>query len=200
MKTKILAIVLVLISFLTSCTASCKESYSQNYLDTVEVSIEGGKSTYIVDKLLPTDEAKAKFVEDKLHDIIDNSKMIVDLDFGEANPDEINLFVNDKINSDDIKEINAIINLLTIITGPDRTLDFPVTLVLGDVKDPEDYEVLMDLSLSNYNEETNGNKSTYKCDIDGQIYMCTVNKKYAQDLLLKYTYVLCYKILSYDYY
>lgn len=200
MKTKILAIVLFLISLLTSCTASCKESYPLNYLDTVEVSIERGKSTYIVDKLLATDEAKVKFVEDKLHDIIDNSKMIVDLDFGEANPDEINLFVNDKINSDDIKEINAIINLLTIITGYDRTLHFQVVLVLGDVKDPEDYETLMDLSLSNYNEETNCNKSTYKCDIDGQIYMCTVNKKYAQDLLLKYTYVLCYKILSYDYY
>ena len=200
MKTKFLAIVLFLISFLTSCTGSCKESYPQNYLDTVEVSIEGGKSTYIVDKLLPTDEAKAKFVEDKLHDIIDNSKMIVDLDFGEANPDEINLFVNDKINSDDIKEINDIINLLTIITGPDRTLSFQVTLVLGDVKDPGDYEFLMDLSLSNYNEETNGNKSTYKCNIDAQINLCTVNKKYAKDLLLKYTYVLCYKILSYDYY
>ena len=200
MKTKILAIVLFLISFLTSCTGSCKESYPQNYLDTVEVSIEGGKSTYIVDKLLPTDEAKAKFVEDKLHDIIDNSKLIVDLDFGEANPDEINLFVNDRINSDDIKEINAIINLLTIITGPDRTLSFQVTLVPGDVKDIGDYEFLMDLSLSNYNEETNGNKSTYKCNIDAQINLCTVNKKYAKDLLLKYTYVLCYKILSYDYY
>ena len=200
MNTKFLAIVLFLISFLTPCTGSCKESYPQNYLDTVEVSIEGGKSTYIVDKLLPTDEAKAKFVEDKLHDIIDNSKMIVDLDFGEANPDEINLFVNDKINSDDIKEINDIINLLTIITGPDRTLSFQVTLVLGDIKDPEDYEFLMDLSLSNYNEETNGNKSTYKCNIDAKINLCTVNKKYAKDLLLKYTYVLCYKILSYDYY
>ena len=106
MKTKVLAIVLLLVTFFSV------SSYSQSYSmpDTVEVSIEGGTSTYTINKL-PTREAKTMFVSDKVIDIIDNSKMIVDIDI---ESDEIILFVNDRINSNNIKELNTLISLFTM--------------------------------------------------------------------------------------
>ena len=188
MKTKILAIVLFLVTFFSV------SSYSQSYSmpDTVEVSITEGTSTYIVDKL-STREAKTMFVADKLTYVINNSKMITDIDLGETNLDKVIFTVNDRINSDDIKELNTLISIFTMNNYyRTKPLEF---LVIS-----EDNKVLISLVLTHSIEEINGNKATYKCNIAGIIDTNLINTKYTKDLLLKYTSVLCYKILSYDYY
>ena len=186
MKTKILTIVLFLVTFFSV------SSYSQSYStpDTVEVSITEGTSTYIVDKL-STREAKTMFVADKLTDVINNSKMITDIDLGETNLDKVILTVNDRINSDDIKELNTLISIFTM-NNYYRTKPLEFLVISGDNK------VLISLVLTNSIEEINRNKATYKCNIAGIIDTNFINTKYAKDLLSKYTSVLCYKILSYD--
>ena len=185
MKTKILAIVLFLVTFFSV------SSYSQSYsmLDTVEVSIEeGGTSTYIVDKL-STREAKTMFVADKLTYVINNSKMITDIDLGETNLDKVIFTVNDRINSDDIKELNTLISIFTMNNYyRTKPLEF---LVIS-----EDNKVLISLVLTNSIEEINGNKATYKCNIAGIIDTNFINTKYAKDLLSKYG-TLLYKVASY---
>lgn len=180
MKTKILAIVLFLVTFFNV------SSYSQNYsVDTVEVALKEGISTYTVDKF-PTREAKTKFVSDKVIDIIDNSKMIDDIDI---KSDEIVLFVNDRINSDDIKELNTLISLFTM-NNYYRTESLPFLVI------SEDNKVLISLVLTHSIEEINGNKATYKCNIAGVIDTNFLNIKYAKDFLSKYG-TLSYKVTSY---
>ena len=186
MKTKILAIVLFLVTFFS--VSSYSQSYSMS--DTVEVSITEGTSTYIVDKL-STREAKTMFVADKLTYVINNSKMITDIDLGETNLDKVIFTVNDRINSDDIKELNTLISIFTMNNHyRTKPLEF---LVIS-----EDNKVLISLVLTHSIEEINGNKATYKCNIEGIIDTNFINTKYAKDLLSKYTSVLCYKILSHD--
>lgn len=181
MKTKTLAIVLFLVTFFSV------SSYSQSYsmLDTVEVSLMEGTSTYIVDKL-STREAKTMFVADKLTDVINNSKMIDDIDI---KSDEIVLFVNDRINSNDIKELNTLISLFTM-NNYYRTKSLPFLVI------SEDNKVLISLVLTHSIEEINGNKATYKCNIGGIIDTNFLNIKHAKDFLSKYG-TLSYKVTSY---
>lgn len=181
MKTKVLAIVLFLVTFFSV------SSYSQSYsmLDRVEVSLMEGTSTYIVDKL-STREAKTMFVADKLTDVINNSKMIDDIDI---KSDEIVLFVNDRINSNDIKELNTLISLFTM-NNYYRTKSLPFLVI------SEDNKVLISLVLTHSIEEINGNKATYKCNIGGIIDTNFLNIKHAKDFLSKYG-TLSYKVTSY---
>lgn len=185
MKTKILSIVLFLVTFFSV------SSYSQSYskVDTVEVSLKEGISTYTVDKL-STREAKTMFVADKLTDVINNSKMITAIDLGETNLDKVIFTVNDRINSDDIKELNTLISLFTMN-------NYYRTKPLGFLVISEDNKVLISLSLTHSIEEIHGNKATYKCNISAIIDTNFLNIKHAQNFLLKYTSTLSYKILSY---
>lgn len=181
MKTKILAIVLFLVTFFSV------SSYSQSYsmLDTVEVSLMEGTSTYTINKL-PTREAKTMFVADKLTDVINNSKMIDDIDI---KSDEIVLFVNDRINSNDIKELNTLISIFTM-NNYYRTKPFGFLVI------SEDNKVLISLVLTHSIEEINGNKATYKCNIAVLIDTNFLNIKHAKDFLSKYG-ILSYKVTSY---
>ena len=181
MKTKILAIVLLLITFFSV------SSYSQSYFitDTVEVSLTEGTSTYTINKL-PTREAKTMFVSNKVIDIINNSKMIDDIDI---ESDEIILFVNDRINSNNIKELNTLISLFTM-NNYYRTKSLPFLVI------SEDNKVLISLVLTHSIEEINGNKATYKCNIGGIIDTNFLNIKHAKDFLSKYG-ILSYKVTSY---
>lgn len=181
MKTKILAIVLFLVAFFSV------SSYSQSYFitDTVEVSLIEGTSTYTINKL-PTREAKTMFVSNKVIDIINNSKMIDDIDI---KSDEIVLFVNDRINSDDIKELNTLISLFTM-NNYYRTKSLPFLVI------SEDNKVLISLVLTHSIEEINGNKATYKCNIGGIIDTNLLNIKHAKNFLSKYG-ALSYKVASY---
>ena len=74
MKTKILAIVLFLVTFFSI------SSYSQRYFitDTTKVTLLDGTSTYTIDKFSNLKE-EAKILVDKIYDIVDNSKMIDDI-------------------------------------------------------------------------------------------------------------------------
>ena len=181
MKTKILAIVLFLVTFFSI------PSYPQNYFitDTVEVSLMEGTSTYTINKLT-TREAKTMFVSDKVIDIINNSKMIDDIDI---KSDEIVLLVNDRINSDDIKELNTLISLFTM-NNYYRTKSLPLLVISKDNK------VLISLVLTHSIEEINGNKATYKCNIGGIIDTNFLNIKHAKNFLSKYG-TLSYKVASY---
>ena len=69
MKTKILAIILLLVTFFSV------SSYSQSYFitDTIEVTLLDGTSTYTIDKFSNPKE-EAKILVDKIYDIVDNSK------------------------------------------------------------------------------------------------------------------------------
>lgn len=181
MKTKILAIVLFLVTFFSV------SSYSQSYskVDTVEVNLTEGTSTYTINKL-PTREAKTMFVSNKAIDIIGNSKIIDDIDI---KSDEIVLFVNDRINSDDIKELNTLISIFTMN-------NYYRTKPLGFLVISEDNKVLISLVLTHSIEEINGNKATYKCNIGGIIDTNFLNIKHAKDFLSKYG-ILSYKVTSY---
>lgn len=181
MKTKILAIVLFLVTFFSV------SSYSQSYskVDTVEVNLTEGTSTYIVDKL-STREAKTMFVSNKVIDIIGNSKIIDDIDI---KSDEIVLFVNDRINSNNIKELNTLISLFTMN-------NYYRTKPLGFLVISEDNKVLISLVLTHSIEEINGNKATYKCNIGGIVDTNFLNIKHAKDFLSKYG-ILSYKVTSY---
>ena len=184
MKIKILAIVLFLVTFFSI------SSYSQRYFitDTTEVTLLDGTSTYIVDKLF-TREAKTMFVADKLTYVINNSKMITDIDLGETNLDKVIFTVNDRINSDDIKELNTLISIFTM-NNHYRTKPFGFLVI------SEDNKVLISLVLTHSIEEINGNKATYKCNIEGIIDTNFINTKYAKDLLSKYG-TLLYKVAFY---
>ena len=157
MKTKILAILLFLVTFFSI------SSYSQRYFitDTTEVTLLDGTSTYIVDKL-STREAKTMFVADKLTYVINNSKMITDIDLGETNLDKVIFTVNDRINSDDIKELNTLISIFTM-NNHYRTKPFGFLVI------SEDNKVLISLVLTHSTDELNGNKATYRCNIEGTI-------------------------------
>ena len=181
MKTKILAIVLFLVTFFSI------PSYPQNYFitDTVEVSLMEGTSTYTINKL-PTREAKTMFVSNKVIDIINNSKIIDDIDI---KSDEIVLFVNDRINSDYIKELNTLISLFTM-NNYYRTKSLPLLVISKDNK------VLISLVLTHSIEEINGNKVTYKCNIGGIIDTNFLNIKHAKNFLSKYG-TLSYNVASY---
>lgn len=76
MKTKVLAILLFLVTFFNI------SSYSQGYFitDTTEVTLLDGTSSYIIDKFSNIKE-EAKILVDKIYDIVDNSKMIDDINF-----------------------------------------------------------------------------------------------------------------------
>ena len=184
MKIKILAIVLFLVTFFSI------SSYSQRYFitDTTEVTLLDGTSTYIVDKL-STREVKTMFVADKLTYVINNSKMITDIDLGETNLDKVIFTVNDRINSDDIKELNTLISIFTM-NNHYRTKPFGFLVI------SEDNKVLISLVLTHSIEEINGNKATYKCNIEGIIDTNFINTKYAKDLLSKYG-TLLYKVAFY---
>lgn len=181
MKTKILAIVLFLVTFFSV------SSYSQSYskVDTVEVNLTEGTSTYTINKLT-TREAKTMFVSNKVIDIIGNSKIINDIDI---KSDEIVLFVNDRINSNNIKELNTLISLFTM-NNYYRTKSLPFLVI------SEDNKVLISLVLTHSIEEINGNKATYKCNIGGIIDTNFLNIKHAKNFLSKYG-ALSYKVASY---
>ena len=181
MKTKILAIVLFLVTFFSI------SSYSQRYFitDTTEVILLDGTSTYTIDKFSNLKE-EAKILVDKIYDIVDNSKMIDDIDI---KSDEIVLFVNDRINSNDIKELNTLISLFTM-NNYYRTKSLPFLVI------SEDNKVLISLVLTHSIEEINGNKATYKCNIGGIIDTNFLNIKHAKDFLSKYG-TLLYKVASY---
>lgn len=181
MKTKILAIVLFLVTFFSV------SSYSQSYskVDTVEVNLTEGTSTYTINKLT-TREAKTMFVSNKVIDIIGNSKIINDIDI---KSDEIVLFVNDRINSNNIKELNTLISLFTM-NNYYRTKSLPFLVI------SEDNKVLISLVLTHSIEEINGNKATYKCNIGGIIDTNFLNIKHTKNFLSKYG-ALSYKVASY---
>ena len=190
MKTKILAIVLFLVTFFSI------SSYSQRYFitDTTEVILLDGTSIYTIDKFSNLKE-EAKILVDKIYDIVDNSKMIDDIYLDSlsttSESDTIFFTVNDRINSDDIKELNDLINIFTVISNDcNKTLDLGI-FTSDDIP-------LIFIELYNPIGEINGNKVTYKCNIDTVVNTNFVNTKYAKDLLSKYTSVLCYKILSHD--
>ena len=188
MKTKILAIVLFLVTFFSI------SSYSQRYFitDTTEVILLDGTSTYTIDKFSNLKE-EAKILVDKIYDIVDNSKMIeyiyLDSLSTTSESDTIFFTVNDRINSDDIKELNDLINIFTVISNDcNKTLDLGI-FTSDDIP-------LIFIELYNPIGEINGNKVTYKCNIDTVVNTNFVNTKYAKDLLSKYG-TLLYKVASY---
>lgn len=188
MKTKILAIVLFLVTFFSV------SSYSQRYFitDTTKVTLLDGTSTYTINKFSNPKE-EAKILVDKIYDIVDNSKMIEDIylySLSETSAsDTIFLTVNDRINSDDIKELNDLINIFTVISNDcNKTLDFGI-FTSDDIP-------LIFIELYNPIKEINGNKVTYKCNIDTVVDTNFINTKYAKYLLSKYG-TLLYKVASY---
>ena len=188
MKTKILAIVLFLVTFFNI------SSYSQRYFitDTTKVTLLDGTSTYTINKFSNLKE-EAKILVDKIYDIVDNSKMIDDINIDSLSEtsvsDTIFLTVNDRINSDDIKELNDLINIFTVISHDcNKILDFGI-FTSDDIP-------LIFIELYNPIEEINGNKVTYKCTIDTVVDTNFINTKYAKDLLSKYG-TLLYKVASY---
>ena len=188
MKTKTLAIVLFLVTFFSI------PSYPQSYFitDTVEVTLLDGTSTYTIDKFSNPKE-EANILVNKIYDIVDNSKMIDDIYFDSlsttSESDTIFFTVNDRINSDDIKELNDLINIFTVISHDCiKTLDFGI-FTSDDIP-------LIFIELYNPIEEINGNKVTYKCNIDTVVNTNFINTKYAKDLLSKYG-TLLYKVASY---
>lgn len=188
MKTKTLAIVLFLVTFFSV------SSYSQRYFitDTTKVTLLDGTSTYTIDKFSNPKE-EANILVNKIYDIVDNSKMIDDIYLDSlsttSESDTIFFTVNDRINSDDIKELNDLINIFTVISHDcNKTLDL-VIFTSDDIP-------LIFIKLYNPIEEINGNKVTYKCNIDTVVDTNFINTKYAKDLLSKYG-TLLYKVASY---
>ena len=188
MKTKVLAIVLFLVTFFS--VSSIAQSYF--ITDTTKVTLLDGTSTYTIDKFSDPKE-EAKILVDKIYDIVDNSKMIDDINIDSLSEtsvsDTIFLTVNDRINSDDIKELNDLINIFTVISHDcNKTLDLAI-FTSDDIP-------LIFIELYNPIEEINGNKSNYKCNIDTVVDTNFINTKYAKDLLTKYG-TLLYKVASY---
>lgn len=188
MKTKVLAIVLFLVTFFSV------SSYSQRYFitDTTKVTLLDGTLTYTIDKFSNQKE-EAKILLDKVNNIVANSKIIDDIYLDSLSEtsasDTIFLTVNDRINSDNIKELNALINIFTVISHDcNKTLDLCV-FTSDDIP-------LIFVELYNPIEEINGNKVTYKCNIDTVVDTNFINTKYAKDLLSKYG-TLLYKVASY---